>query len=307
MKLRLAYWTRYVQMVPRYGTARKLANLSLAYCHYLVGTRVIPTMPAFLKVEISRKCEVHCRYCTYKKEDLFFSFDQYKELVDCFQKYLFLVSLYDIGEPLHNQRVLEYIRYAHERRLATAISSSLSLRKPDDFWRELVCSGLDQLVCSIDGVTQNVYQQYRTCGDLNLVLDNLGKLLACRTACKSCLAVEWQMLDLSWNRHEQRAAKSLAKKLGCDRFRLIPEAVLPRRRNQAGPPTRKRNCLLPYVLFLVDSYHRVRSCYKNYDVPMFVGNIDESSLEQIWNGPEMISIRDKHRIRRRLGCRTCRE
>ena len=38
--------------------------------------KLIPTLPAFLKVEISRKCTVHCKYCYFPKADVFFPFER---------------------------------------------------------------------------------------------------------------------------------------------------------------------------------------------------------------------------------------
>lgn len=307
MKQKLAQWTRYAIPLIRYGALAKDWNLAAACFNYLIGAKRVSNMPAFLKVEISRHCKIQCKYCLGAKEEVFFPLERYKRLIDRFAPYVFVVSLYDIGEPLLNEEVLEYIRYAHDRRIGTAISSSLSLTKPADFWPALADSGLDRLIVAIDGVTPEVYRQYRTNGNLQLVLSNLKNVLRHRQAGNSRLTVEWQMVDLPWNRHEQESARRLAREMGCDCFRLIPEAALLRRQRLCQPADRDHSCLLPYILFLIDAYGRVRSCYKNYEIPMFVGNLNDSSFEEIWNGPEMISIRDKRQIRHRLGCGTCNE
>ncbi len=302
-----SYWRRHLRSLLRYGTARKWANLARAYGHYLRGSARISTLPCFLKVEISRKCSVHCRYCYSKKEELFYPFDRYRKLIDGLKDYLLNVSLYEVGEPLENERVLEYIRYAHASRIGTVVSSSLSLARPAAFWRDLVCSGLDRLIVAIDGISQPVYQQYRTCGNLRLALANLHRLLRYRDECGSNMIVEWQMLDLPWNACEQAAAGELAKRMGCDEFRLIPEAVLPRQRYEREGVIRQRNCLLPYLVFIVNAYNQVQPCYKPDCRTGMLGSLSEASFAQVWNGDEAASIRDKRRIRRRPGCRTCQE
>ena len=117
-------------------------------------------------------------------------------LIDKLKRYIFLVSLYDIGEPLLNEKLIEYIQYAHSQNIGTIISTSLSVNKADDFWRDLVLPGLDYIIVAIDGISEVVYKQYRTQGDFNLVFANLRKLLGYRDALQSNLIIEWQMLDL---------------------------------------------------------------------------------------------------------------
>jgi MoaA/NifB/PqqE/SkfB family radical SAM enzyme len=304
----VTFWGRHLQTLTRYGTTRKLVNLTRAYCHYLKGSAHIPTMPAFLKVEISRKCDVHCKFCDSKKADQFYPLGKYQELIDRFQHYVFEVVLHDVGDPLHNEEVVKYIAYAHARRIGTMLSSSLSICKSDQFWESLATSGLDRIVVAIDGLTKDVYNQYRTYGDLDLVMANLKTLLACRARHRTGLIVEWQMLDLPWNRHEQAPAKAAAKALGCDAFRLIPEASQERTDSFADGRVRKTNCLLPYIIFIVDAFGNIKRCYKNRPGdPMTIGSLRDNSFEEIWNGDEIAQIRDKKRIRHRYPCSVCLE
>jgi len=303
----VSYWGRYAPLAVRYGSLRKLLNAVRAWIHYLAGSQRVGSRPCFLKVEISRKCDVNCRYCTVPKDDRFFPWDRYRDLIDALAADLFGVSLYDIGEPLTHPDVLRYIRYAHERRVGTVISTSLSVRRPESFWEQLVCSGLDRMIVAVDGVTADVYRQYRRNGNFALVMDNLQTVLQLRRRHKSPLHIEWQMLDLPWNRRQQDIAGYTARRMGCDSFRIIPESVRRRSRYARQPVQRKRNCLLPFVVFIVDAYGRVRPCYKIYSADQYVGDLNVQSLQAVWNGDAIGRIRDKRLIRERPGCRTCRE
>ena len=303
----VTWWQRHLHMLRKYGTPKKLVNLARAYGHYLAGTAHVPTLPAFLKVEISRKCHVNCKYCDAKKADQFYPLPAYQELIDRFREYIFEVVLHDVGEPLLNEAVVDYVVYAHPRRIGTMMSTSLFVRRPDCFWESLATSGLDRLVASIDGVTQDVYEQYRTCADLDLVMANLKTLLAYRAKHNTPLVVEWQMLDLPWNRHEQGPARAAAEELGCT-FRLVPEAMLERTDEFACGRVRKTNCLLPFIIFIVDPFNNVKRCYKiRPGDPMTIGSLNENSFEEIWNGKEIGRIRDKKQIRHRYPCNICME
>ncbi|MGO9394325.1 MAG: SPASM domain-containing protein, partial [Desulfobaccales bacterium] len=267
----------------------------------------ISTMPVFLKCEISRQCFVSCKYCPEKKEPIFYPFPLYKHLIDKLKDYIFLVSLYDIGEPLHNERLIEYIQYAHSHNIGTSISTSLSVNKPDDFWRELVLSGLDYIIVGIDGVSEGVYKKYRTQGDFDLVFANLRKLLHWKAALSSNLIVEWQMVDFPWNQNEQKIAPKMAKDIGCDKFRIIKDVFLIRNRYKKENVIRNCNCFLPYIIFIVNAYNQITPCYKRYNSEMIIGNLYDNSFEEIWNNEEKAKIRDKNRIINRVHCNTCQE
>ena len=307
MSTPLSYWQRHVSNFIRYGTPRKYANLTRAYLSYKRGAVKVSSMPAFLKVEICRYCEIDCLYCYPAKKKLFYPLEDYKKLIDRFKGDIFSVSLYDIGEPLHNPEVLDYIRYAHENRVGTVISSSLSFERDDQFWRDFVTSGLDYLIVAIDGVTPAVYNQYRRNGKLDLVMANLRKLLALKKETGSKLFIEWQMVDFEWNRCEQAQAEQMAQELGCNRFQIIVEATQPRKKYDSENMVRDRNCLLPYILFFVTGNNDVRLCYKIYNHDMRIGSLSKQSFEEIWNGDEIARVRDRALICDRVGCKTCQE
>jgi MoaA/NifB/PqqE/SkfB family radical SAM enzyme len=305
-KIPKSHWARYLSFV-KYFSFKKTANFLKAIYAWIVGKEFINTKPSFLKVEISRKCSVNCLYCCDKREEVFYPFELYKNLINQLKNYLFLVSLYDIGEPLENENILSYIKYAKENRIGTIISSSLSIEKNDVFWKDLVNSGLDKIIVALDGVSENVYRKYRRNGELELVISNLNKILSYKKKYGSKLIIEWQMLNLPWNKEEQKLAKRLANQMGCNTFRLIKEANSQRLNYKKSNILRKKNCILPYLILIVTAYNKVRPCYKIYNEPMIIGDLDESSFEEIWNGNEIYRIRNNKKIQNRAGCRTCIE
>lgn len=306
-KTPIAFWRRYIWLLLRYGTLKKFFNLSRSLYYYYKAAENIPTMPAFLKVEVSRKCHVQCKFCPAKKDSVFYPLTDFVRLIDRLKDHIFLVSLYDIGEPLYNDDLLDYINYAHKKNVGTVISSSLSLQMTDEFWEKLVSSGLDKLIVAIDGITAQVYNSYRTNGDLKLVMNNLKKIMHYKKQCRNKLIVEWQMIDLILNKPEHLAAEKLAKQLGCDYFRIIPEATQARSKYKEKNIIRKTNCLLPYIIFIVDAFRRVRPCYKIYTDDVFISKKGNDNFDKTWNCQEIARIRNKNKIKDRTPCRTCME
>ena len=60
------------------------------------------------------------------------------------------------------------------------ISSNMSVQLDDAAIEELVRSGLDTIMLSLDGATQATYQEYRRNGNLAVALDNLRRLVAAK-------------------------------------------------------------------------------------------------------------------------------
>jgi len=300
-------WRRHARQIRKYWSIKKITNAVPAMYYYLRGVSTIPTLPLFLKIEISAFCDVDCLYCTQAKDRVFFSFEKFKTIVDHLKNSVFMVQLYEIGEPLQHEQVLEFIEYAHTKRLATVISSNLSIEKTESFWRGLTVSGLDRLIVAIDGITEPVYRHYRRHGNLSLVMSNLKTILRHREQGASNLFVEWQMIDFPWNRSEQTAARQMAYDLGCDEFRIIPDAYQPRKKSAREGVIRQHHCLWPYVLLLVKANEDFIPCFKPDCTPGVLGNLGESDLDDLWNGPAIRQIRDKKMIQDRAGCRTCRE
>ncbi len=306
-KIPIANWERFLPYLTQYGTLKKHFNLLRAYGNYLLGVKEIGNQPAFLKVETTRACSLKCPPCTLPKEKQFYPFDDYRQLIDRYKSFIYSVSLYDVGEPLLVRNISDYITYAHERKIGTLISTSLSIRKKNSFWDELAQSGLDRLVVSIDGISPTVYETYRVGGNLDLVLANLQKVIHCKKVHQSRMVIEWQMIDFEWNRHEQTDAKKLAYELGCNVFRLIPEAFERRFTYKAQNRRRNKNCLLPYILLFVNAYNKVMPCYKIVEGNPPIGDLNHQTLDEIWNGEEVFKIRSRRQICHRTPCNTCQE
>ncbi|GIT44721.1 MAG: hypothetical protein Ct9H300mP11_26570 [Chloroflexota bacterium] len=63
-----------------------------------------------------------------------------------------------LGEPFLNRRIHEYIEYAHNKNIATIISSNLNKPLTPKIAEQVIKSGLDVMIVSLDGVTQDVYE-----------------------------------------------------------------------------------------------------------------------------------------------------
>jgi MoaA/NifB/PqqE/SkfB family radical SAM enzyme len=104
--------------------------------------------------------------------------------------------------------------------LPTYSSTSLSLKTID--FEELILSGLQLLILSIDGATNPTYLQYRRNGNFELVIENIRKLVTAKQRLNSYTPIlHWQFLVFEHNVNEIEAVKQLAAALGVNQLSLV--------------------------------------------------------------------------------------
>ena len=138
-----------------------------------------------------------------------------------------IASFYNHGEPLLNPDVFSIVEHTHRNRVGTNISSNFNWPQPVDI-NDFIRSGLDYVTVSLDGVTQEAYQQYRVRGDIAEVFDNMKRLVSAKKALKSKTPfVEWQFIVFKHNEHEMAKAREMASEIGVDLLRFVSPGVPP--------------------------------------------------------------------------------
>ena len=214
--------------IAKYLTFRKIINLgSLALSYFLSIFKIERQqhcMPFFLSVEVSNFCNLHCPECpvgirkTTKTDAKTVDFELFKKLIDEVKPTLQHLILYFQGEPLLNKQLPDLISYAHEAKIFTSTSTNAQLLNKYNA-KLLVMSGLDKLIISMDGSTQETYQQYRIGGRLDKVVEGINQIVFWKNELKSITPmVEIQFLVLKTNEHQMDEMRRLAKKLKADRM-----------------------------------------------------------------------------------------
>ena len=208
----------------------KILNIFLARYHLQARSVAVLSRPVGLVVDPSNTCQLACPGCVHSaRSEALKRFDwhngtlsevRFSALLRRFGPYAVGVYFCDYGEPLLNLRTPQFIRSAKQYLLGTMLSTSLSVKRFDA--EAYVESGLDFMVLSIDGATQPVYEKFRRNGDLDLVLNNIHKLVdAKRRLRKRTPTLSWNFLAFEHNAHEIPAAQRLARRLGVNQFRVV--------------------------------------------------------------------------------------
>jgi radical SAM protein with 4Fe4S-binding SPASM domain len=144
----------------------------------------------------------------------------FKSLVTELRPGLASINFYFQGEPFLNTDLHEMIVFAAQRGIYTATSTNAHYLNTENA-EKTVLSGLHRLIISIDGTSQETYQQYRIGGKLEKVIQGTKEILAARKRLKSRTPhVIFQFLVVRPNEHQTDEVLQLAKDLGVDEVRF---------------------------------------------------------------------------------------
>lgn len=202
---------------------RRLWNFTKLFAGYFVskfsGRTVMLGSPSSLSVEPTTSCNLRCPQCPsglreFSRNTGMLDLDLYKKIIDETHRELIWLVLYFQGEPFLNKQFLEFVKYAAQKKIYTATSSNAHYFT-DEIAKATVESGLDRLIISIDGTTQEAYGKYRIGGRLDKVIEGTEKLLYWKKKLNSKTPhIIWQFIAFKHNEHQVPEIKKLAKQIG---------------------------------------------------------------------------------------------
>lgn len=181
--------------------------------------------PVSISFEPTTSCNLRCPECPsglreFSRPTGMLEKDFFRQTIDDIHKQLLYLIFYFQGEPYLNRDFLEMVKYASAKGLYTATSTNAHYLT-DDVARKTVESGLDRLIISIDGTTQDVYQQYRVGGKLEKVIEGAKNIVKWKKKLKSKTPfVFFQFLVVKPNEHQVDEIKKLGREIGVDEVRF---------------------------------------------------------------------------------------
>jgi len=175
--------------------------------------------PKKLNIEVTSRCNLNCDMCMRKvllEESGDMSLETYKALLPVFPE-LESVNIIGIGEPLMNENIIEMIRLGKKHLLPNgtfSITTNATLID-EKMAKNLVSSGLDDLVVSMDGATPETFNDIRKKATFAEVLKNIGLLNKAKKELKSKLPrLGFEFVAMKRNIAELPQLVDLAAKYG---------------------------------------------------------------------------------------------
>ena len=181
--------------------------------------------PISISFEPTTSCNLRCPECPsglrqFTRPTGMLQENFFKQTIDDLYQNLLYLIFYFQGEPYLNPQFLEMVKYAHSKKIYTATSTNAHYLT-DEKARQTVESGLDRLIISIDGTTQEVYEQYRVGGKLEKVLEGARNIIKWKKKLNSKTPfVFFQFLVVKPNEHQIETIKKLGAEIGVDQVRF---------------------------------------------------------------------------------------
>ena len=173
-------------------------------------------LPISISFEPTTSCNLRCPECpsglrSFSRPTGMLEKDFFKSTIDDIHQYLLYLIFYFQGEPYLNPDFLDMVKYASSKKIYTATSTNAHYLT-DENAKRTVESGLDRLIISIDGTTQDVYKQYRVGGNLDKVIEGAKNIVKWRKELNSKTPfIFFQFLVVKPNEHQIEDIKKLAK------------------------------------------------------------------------------------------------
>lgn len=299
---------------------RKICNYFLCYFSFyfskFISRPIVWHRPFTLSVEPTTRCNLSCPECpsglkNFTRPTGSIVLDNYRLMLEKVKKDLIFLYLYFQGEPFIHKDFIEMIRIAKEHKLYTITSTNAHYLTPS-VSEETVQSGLDRILISIDGSSQEVYEQYRKEGSLQKVLEGTKNLVnAKRRLKKNHPEIIFQMLVVRPNEHQVDEVYRLAKELGVNQVKLktaqiynfeagndlIPTIAKYSRYREVKPGLwaiknkLKNQCWKLWHSAVATWDGRLIPCCFDKDAKYTMGNLLTHSIVEIWHSEDYYHFR----------------
>ncbi len=300
----------------------KLKNASQLYAsyHYSRMKKIARQygLPMSISIEPTTACNLKCPECpsglrSFTRPTGNLKRDFFKSVIDDLQSHLMYLIFYFQGEPYINPEFLDMVNYAHSHKIYTITSTNGHFLN-DQNAHKTVESGLDRLIISVDGTTQEVYEQYRKEGSLDQVIAGAKNIIKWKKRLKASHPhTIFQFLVVKPNQHQIQGVYRLAAEIGIDEVKLKTAQIYDYENDQSLIPTiekysryaRQKNgtyaiknpllnqCWKLWHSCVITWDGKVVPCCFDKDAQHVLGDLNKQTFHEIWFGAKYNAFRNR--------------
>ena len=319
-------------------TFRRIVNIikvgSGYYLSRIFNKPLVFGLPVSISVEPTTSCNLRCPECpsglrSFTRPIGMLEEKIFQQITNQLHRDLLYLIFYFQGEPFLNPGFINMIRFASSKKIYTATSTNAHFLD-DETAKNTVQSGLDRLIISIDGTTQDVYEQYRVGGSLQKVLEGARNIVKWKKKLNSARPyVVFQFLVVKPNEHQVEEIKKLAKETGVDNVAFKTAQIYDFENGHSLIPTTTKysrykndghgkfilknklsnHCWKLWHSSVITWDGKAVPCCFDKDAKHRLGNLHETSFRKIWKGEAYTRFRQSVLVSRKENdiCTNCSE
>ena len=276
-------------------------------------TRQLDNFPPYLQIEPTSICNYRCVFC-YQIDESFsknvsefrgsMTLDLYRRIVDEAEGNIEFISLASRGEPLICRELSQMMEYSKGKFLNLKVNTNASLMT-ESHSHTLLCGGAQTIVFSADAAMEPMYSKLRVNGKLDRVLKNIERFAKIRKTQYNDLPIITRVSGVHVNDSQNIADMKRLWGSLVDQISFVNYNPWEKIYNAPLSKINKPCSDLWRRMFIwYDGI--VNPCDTDYKSTLRVGNFNEHSIVELWNGGEYSDLRTRHEKAERQSVEPCR-
>lgn len=286
---------------PNRELAKRIFLNQLDECRYF---------PRYFEIETIHACNACCIMCSVNDWEKGKSvlmpdslYTKFVEEVSCYKDWIQTICLNRDGEPTLDKKISQRVKMLKDAGIKkVTLTTNGQLLNPE-LSKELIQSGLDDIMVSIDGITKATFERIRIGLNYETVVDNTLTMIQLRNESKSPLTIRIRMVILEENRHEVDAWIQFwaAKVNNQDRVYAMPAHTWGNQVKITGVAENEANgsqgsppCVFVFSSIAMHADGKVGLCNVDYNAKYEMGDFQKNSIKEIWTGKTFSRVRELH-------------
>jgi radical SAM protein with 4Fe4S-binding SPASM domain len=254
-----------------------------------------PSMPEIVQIESTNICNAKCVFCPrddmHRKQGIM-TLELFRKIVDeAVALGITHIRMHNYGEAFIDKRLVEKVRYAKEKGIQEVGVISNGSLITEKVAAGMIEAGLDAITLSVDASGKEVFESTRIGLKYDKVIANIERLVRLRAES----GMRRPKLILSFVRQNNSADEHAF----IEHWRTIADKVhVTDLHNWAGTLNTESDvnypCYRPWLTFTVLWDGRVSLCCADFDGKTILGNLNASTIEEIWNAEPYRNARRQH-------------
>ena len=268
--------------------------------NYFPRFGIAPSFPTHVDIEVTDTCNLRCIMCVQGTEknlktgfiDTGFAMEMIRQVA---RGGAYSVKFNWRGEPVLYRRLPELILYAKQQGIQEVQINTNGLVFSEDSIRSIIEAGLDRIIFSVDGNSEETYEKIRVGGNFKRLVANIESFIRIRkdlNRTKPFMRV--QMVRMKENTGEVEGFyKRWEGKVDDIRISDVTD------RGQGDYlcvgdqiAVGRRRCPQPWQRMVVNREGLVMPCCSDWHCRLVIGDAKKTLLTDIWKGQKMKKFRE---------------